>query len=78
MDRCGAYSSVDYNPNGYADEDGEVDENIKLFLTAAAPLRRKANQPHRTRNHTGKSYVFEMDQQAWMAHHWWYSFRVPR
>jgi ATP-dependent Lon protease len=62
-------TAVDYNPNGYVDENGEVDENIKLyFLRRMLPfVEKRINLIELAPKGTGKSYVFEkISKRGWL------------
>lgn len=62
-------SAVDYNPNGYLDEDGNVSEAKKLcFLRRLLPfVEKRVNLIELAPKGTGKSYVFEkISKRGWL------------
>ncbi|MGN0169198.1 MAG: BREX system Lon protease-like protein BrxL [Lachnospiraceae bacterium] len=63
-------SSVDYNPNGYVDEEtGEISEEIKLFfLRRLLPfVEKRINLIELAPKGTGKSYVYEkISKRGWL------------
>ena len=62
-------SAIDYNPNGYLDDDGNIDEQKKLFfLRRLLPfLEKKVNIIELAPKGTGKSYVFEkISKHGWL------------
>ena len=63
--------AIDYNPDGYLDENGEVSERKKIFIFFVAfchSLKNRVNlielAPKRAPE---KRYVFEKTKQAWLA-----------
>ena len=62
-------SAVDYNPNGYLDEEGNVSEETKLFfLRRLLPfMEKRVNLIELAPKGTGKSYVFEkISKRGWL------------
>lgn len=62
-------SAVDYNPDGYLDEEGNVSEETKLFfLRRLLPfLEKRVNLIELAPKGTGKSYVFEkISKRGWL------------
>ena len=62
-------SAVDYNPDGYIDENGEVSEEMKLtFLRRLLPfIEKRVNLIELAPKGTGKSYVFEkISKRGWL------------
>ncbi len=62
-------SSVDYNPNGYLDKDGNISEETKLFfLRRLLPfVEKRVNMIELAPKGTGKSYVFEkISKRGWL------------
>ncbi len=62
-------SAVDYNPNGYLDEEGNVSEKTKLFfLRRLLPfVEKRMNIIELAPKGTGKSYVFEkISKRGWL------------
>lgn len=62
-------SAVDYNPNGYTDDEGNVDEATKLFfLRRLLPfVEKRVNLIELAPKGTGKSYVFEkISKRGWL------------
>ena len=62
-------SAVDYNPDGYRDENGEVSEEMKLtFLRRLLPfIEKRVNLIELAPKGTGKSYVFEkISKRGWL------------
>ena len=62
-------SAVDYNPNGYVDEFGNVSEEKKLyFLRRLLPfVEKRVNLIELAPKGTGKSYVFEkISKRGWL------------
>lgn len=62
-------NAVDYNPNGYLDENGEVSEKMKLyFLRRLLPfVEKRVNMIELAPKGTGKSYVFEkISKRGWL------------
>ena len=62
-------SSIDYNPNGYVDEDGNIDESTKLyFLHRLLPfVEKRVNMIELAPKGTGKSYIFEkISKRGWL------------
>ena len=60
---------VDYNPDGYIDENGEVSEEMKLtFLRRLLPfIEKRVNLIELAPKGTGKSYVFEkISKRGWL------------
>lgn len=62
-------SAVDYNPEGYIDEDGNISEEMKLtFLRRLLPfIEKRVNLIELAPKGTGKSYVFEkISKRGWL------------
>ena len=62
-------NAVDYNPEGYTDENGQVSEEIKLiFLRRLLPfVEKRVNLIELAPKGTGKSYVFEkISKRGWL------------
>ena len=63
-------AAVDYNPNGYVDEDtGEISEKTKLiFLRRLLPfVEKRVNMIELAPKGTGKSYVYEkISKRSWL------------
>lgn len=62
-------SAVDYNPNGYVDESGNVSEEKKLyFLRRLLPfVEKRVNLIELAPKGTGKSYIFEkISKRGWL------------
>lgn len=62
-------SAVDYNPNAYLDENGEISEEAKLiFLRRLLPfVEKRINLIELAPKGTGKSYVFEkISKRGWL------------
>ena len=62
-------SAVDYNPDGYIDEEGNVSEEMKLtFLRRLLPfIEKRVNLIELAPKGTGKSYVFEkISKRGWL------------
>ena len=62
-------SAVDYNPNGYVDEDGNPSEEKKLyFLRRLLPfIEKRVNLIELAPKGTGKSYLFEkISKRGWL------------
>ena len=62
-------SSIDYNPNGYVDENGNIDESSKLyFLRRLLPfVEKRVNMIELAPKGTGKSYIFEkISKRGWL------------
>ncbi len=62
-------SAVDYNPDGYLDEEGNVSEETKLFfLRRLLPfMEKRVNLIELAPKGTGKSYVFEkISKRGWL------------
>lgn len=62
-------SAVDYNPDGYLDENGEISEEIKLyFLRRLLPfVENRVNLIELAPKGTGKSYIFEkISKRGWL------------
>ena len=62
-------TAVDYNPDGYVDENGEVSEKKKLyFLRRLLPfVEKRVNLIELAPKGTGKSYVFEkISKRGWL------------
>lgn len=61
--------AVDYNPDGYVNEQGEVDEETKLFfLQRLLPfVEKRVNMIELAPKGTGKSYIFEkISKRGWL------------
>ena len=61
--------AIDYNPDGYLDENGEVSERKKLyFLRRLLPfVEKRVNRIELAPKGTGKSYVFEkISKRGWL------------
>ena len=61
--------AIDYNPNGYVDENGEISEEKKLFfLRRLLPfVEKRVNLIELAPKGTGKSYVFEkISKRGWL------------
>lgn len=62
-------SAVDYNPDGYVDEDGNIDIDAKLFfLRRLLPfVEKRTNLIELAPKGTGKSYIFEkISKRGWL------------
>ena len=62
-------SAVDYNPDGYLDEEGNISEKTKLFfLRRLLPfVEKRVNLIELAPKGTGKSYVFEkISKRGWL------------
>lgn len=62
-------SAVDYNPDGYTDENGDVSERTKLFfLRRLLPfVEKRVNLIELAPKGTGKSYLFEkISKRGWL------------
>lgn len=62
-------SAVDYNPAGYINDEGNVDESMKLyFLRRLLPfVEKRVNMIELAPKGTGKSYIFEkISKRGWL------------
>lgn len=62
-------TAIDYNPEGYLDENGEISEQKKLiFLRRLLPfVEKRVNMIELAPKGTGKSYVFEkLSKRGWL------------